>query len=73
MGDALFAAAALAKNRGYDPEDLLRKAGERFTQDFIATERALWKDGASMEQFAPEELLRHFTTIRQERRQNEQD
>ena len=46
LGDLLFACAHLARHLGLDPEQALRRAGERFERRFRHVEKALAREGA---------------------------
>lgn len=48
LGDMLFAAAELARSYGYDAEELLTRASDRFTDRFEATENLIRCEGKDM-------------------------
>jgi XTP/dITP diphosphohydrolase len=63
-GAALFAAAALVKLAGHDPESELRAAALRFAADVRAAEDAAVAAGLDPSELTPADWRRHFPATR---------
>jgi len=64
LGDVLFAAAALARRRGMDPEQALRDANARFERRFRAMESRLSQAGRKPEALGSDEWLALWKQVR---------
>lgn len=58
LGDLLFVIANVARHLGYNPEDLLQKANQRFQARFLRVFKKLKEEGKAMEACSMEELDR---------------
>jgi tetrapyrrole methylase family protein/MazG family protein len=64
LGDVLFAAAAVGRWAGVDPETALRKAARRFGERFDAMRAQAEADGSTLEDLSEEELVTRFRRAR---------
>lgn len=65
LGDFLFSTAQLARHLDCDPEELLKKANQKFLNRFYAMEDLLHDEGKSFEGMTQEELDHYWTRIKQ--------
>ncbi len=63
VGEVLFAAVALARRAGHDPESALRGASRRFRRRFEALEAALAADGRDVTEVEPGELAERWASL----------
>ncbi|MDW8253788.1 MAG: nucleoside triphosphate pyrophosphohydrolase [Chloroflexota bacterium] len=56
LGDVLWMTAQLARWYGYDAEEVLRSAADRFRRRFAAMEELARQEGRMLEEYAPDEL-----------------
>ncbi|MCF8058707.1 MAG: nucleoside triphosphate pyrophosphohydrolase [Bacteriovoracaceae bacterium] len=61
LGDFLFSAAQLARHLNLDPEELLKKANQKFLKRFYAMEDQLSIDGKEFKDMTQEQLDRYWT------------
>jgi MazG family protein len=66
LGDFLFSSAQLARHLGQDPEELLRKANQKFLKRFYAMEDILRGEGKSFEDMTQSELDIYWTRVKQD-------
>jgi MazG family protein len=64
IGDVLFAAAAVARTLGVDPESALRRTTRRFAERFEAMLARAREEGVDLASLSEEELLTRFRTSR---------
>jgi tetrapyrrole methylase family protein/MazG family protein len=60
LGDVLFAAAALARKLGVDPESALRRTTTRFAERYEAMRARARAEGVDLETLSEDELLVYF-------------
>jgi len=56
LGDLLFSVANLSRKLGMNPEDILKKGLDKFSQRFYALEELIEQSGRKMSELSPEEL-----------------
>jgi uncharacterized protein YabN with tetrapyrrole methylase and pyrophosphatase domain len=66
LGDVLFAAAAVARTMGVDPESALRRTTTRFADRFERMRALADERGLDIESMSDEELLAFFRESRGE-------
>ncbi|WP_448375081.1 nucleoside triphosphate pyrophosphohydrolase [Fervidobacterium sp.] len=71
LGDLLFAVVNLARFLNVDPESAVRKATEKFIMRFEKMEKAIEKDGKSIEDMNLEELDSYWNKIKEHEDVNE--
>ncbi len=64
LGDVLFAAAAVARKLGVDPESALRRSTTRFAERYEAARARARDEGVDLEALSEEELLAYFRASR---------
>lgn len=67
LGDFLFSAAQLARHTGHDPEDLLRKANQKFLGRFSQVESLIKEEGKSFEDFNQAQLDHYWNQVKRSR------
>lgn len=66
LGDFLFSTAQLARHLELDPEELLKKANQKFLKRFYAMEDILISEGKSFEDMTQAELDNYWTRVKQD-------
>ncbi len=64
LGDVLFAAAAVARRLGVDPESALRRTTTRFAERYAAMQARARHEGADLASMDDDELLAYFRASR---------
>jgi MazG family protein len=64
LGDVLFAAAAVARRLGVDPESALRRTTTRFAERYEAMQARAREDGTDLASMDDDELLAYFRASR---------
>jgi tetrapyrrole methylase family protein / MazG family protein len=64
LGDVLFAAAAVARKLGVDPESALRRTTTRFAERYEAMRERAKAEGVDLEALSEDELLAYFRSGR---------
>lgn len=64
LGDVLFAASALARRLGVDPETALRRTTTRFAERYEAMRVRAREEGVDLEALSEDELLAYFRDAR---------
>jgi tetrapyrrole methylase family protein/MazG family protein len=64
LGDVLFAAAAVARRLGVDPESALRRTTTRFAERYAAMQARARAEGADLASMDDDELLAYFRALR---------
>ena len=64
LGDVLFAAAAVARRLGVDPESALRRTTTRFAARYEAMQARALREGADLASMDDDELLAYFRASR---------
>jgi nucleoside triphosphate diphosphatase len=65
LGDLMFAVVNLCRHAKQDPENLLRKANQKFTKRFHGVEQQVKKSGQSFEQHDLNELEQYWQNVKQ--------
>lgn len=64
LGDLMFAVVNLCRHAKQDPENLLRKANQKFTKRFHGVEQQVESSGQSFEQHNIEELEQYWQNVK---------
>ncbi len=65
LGDVLFAAAAVARRLGVDPESALRRTTTRFAERYAAMQARARREGVDLSSMDDDELLAYFRASRE--------
>ena len=65
LGDVLFAAAAVARRLGVDPESALRRTTTRFAERYEAMQARARREGVDLSSMDDDELLAYFRASRE--------
>ena len=65
LGDLMFAVVNLCRHAKQDPENLLRKANQKFTKRFHGVEQQVDNSGQTFEQHSLEELEQYWQNVKQ--------
>lgn len=71
LGDLLFAAVGVSFAMGADPEEVLQSACEKFIARFSQMEKLAAAEGEALDELTREELLRLWSTAKNERAKSE--
>lgn len=66
LGDVLFAATAVARRLGVDPESALRRTTARFAERYERMRDQAERDGVDLEGLSDDELLAYFRASRED-------
>ncbi len=65
LGDLMFAVVNLCRHANQDPENLLRKANQKFTKRFHGVEQQVEKSNQPFDKHSLEELERYWQNVKQ--------
>ena len=73
LGDVLFAAAAVARYAGIDPEQALQEATDKYISRFERVERSAAEQGRSITSMRLDEMIQAWNNAKQELQQDTQE